>query len=248
MHVRLADESVCIGAPTLQRQLSQHPGHRGGLRDHRRRRGASRLRLPGRERPLRRDPRGARHHLYRPDCRACQADGRQDQGQGSGDRTRHPGGAGVGLDQRFRGGQGHRARHRLSGAGQGCGRRRRPRHEARAVRERARAGARHRPQRGARRVRRRYRLSREISRPSPPYRDPGAGRRPGQRHPSRRARLLAAAAPPEALGGGAIAGAERERARAHRRDRGPRHARPWPIAASARSSSSTRAASSISSR
>ena len=44
--------------------------------------------------------------------------------------------------------------------------------------------------------------------PSPPYRSPGAGRRRGQRHPSRRARLLDPAAASEALGGGAVAGVE----------------------------------------
>ena len=41
-----------------------------------------------------------------------------------------------------------------------------------------------------------------------PHRDPGAGRRQGQRHPSRRARLLAAAPPPEGLGGRPLAGAQ----------------------------------------
>ena len=87
MHVRLADESVCIGAPARQGQLSQHSGDRRGLRDHRRRRGASRLRLPRRECPLRRDPRRARHHLHRADRRACPADGRQDRGQGDGATT-----------------------------------------------------------------------------------------------------------------------------------------------------------------
>ena len=141
MHVRLADESVCIGAPALQGQLSQHSGDRRGLRDHRRRRGASGLRLPRRECPLRRNPRGARHHLYRPDRRACQADGRQDRGQGSRDRARHPRGAGLRPGHRFRGGQGNRPRHRLSDPGEGGGRRRRARHEAGAVRERARARA-----------------------------------------------------------------------------------------------------------
>ncbi len=41
MHVRLADESVCIGPPG-QGLLPQHSGHHGRLRDHRRRRRASR--------------------------------------------------------------------------------------------------------------------------------------------------------------------------------------------------------------
>ena len=46
MHVRLADESVHRPAPA--RQLSQHSGHRRGLRDHRGRGGASGL-FPRRE-------------------------------------------------------------------------------------------------------------------------------------------------------------------------------------------------------
>ena len=37
MHVRLADESVCIGPASLARQLSQHSPDRRGLRDHRER-------------------------------------------------------------------------------------------------------------------------------------------------------------------------------------------------------------------
>ncbi|MEJ0043496.1 MAG: biotin carboxylase N-terminal domain-containing protein [Rhizomicrobium sp.] len=37
MHVRLADESVCIGPPGLGTELSQHPRDHLGLRDHRRR-------------------------------------------------------------------------------------------------------------------------------------------------------------------------------------------------------------------
>ena len=44
-----------------------------GLRDHRRRRHPSGLRIPVGERALRRDPRGARHHLHRPHARASSA-------------------------------------------------------------------------------------------------------------------------------------------------------------------------------
>ena len=53
---------------------------------------------------------------------------------------------------------------RLPGAGQGGGRRRRPRHEGRADRRRTLQRARHRARRGAGRLRRRRGLSREISR------------------------------------------------------------------------------------
>jgi acetyl-CoA carboxylase biotin carboxylase subunit len=63
------------------RQLSQHPGPDRRLRDHRRGCGPSRLRLPLRERPLRRDPRPSTHHLHRPQGRAYPQHGRQDRGQ-----------------------------------------------------------------------------------------------------------------------------------------------------------------------
>ena len=55
-----------------------------------------------------------------------------------------------------------------------------------------------------RRLRRRRRLHREISGEAAPYRDPSGRRRRRQCHPSRRARLLAAAPPPEGLGRSAI--------------------------------------------
>ena len=46
MHVRLADQAICIGPPRGDRQLSQHRRDHLGRRDHRRRRDPSRLRLP----------------------------------------------------------------------------------------------------------------------------------------------------------------------------------------------------------
>ena len=58
------------------------------------------------------------------------------------------------------------ARHRLSRAGQGGGGRRRARHEGRALARRACRGDRDRPDRGQGRLRRRRRLSRKISRRS----------------------------------------------------------------------------------
>ena len=86
MHVRLADESVCIGPPPAAKSYLNIPRHHRRLRDHRRRRHPSRLRLPVGERPLRRDRRGARHHLHRPDAGAHPHHGRQDHGQADGAR------------------------------------------------------------------------------------------------------------------------------------------------------------------
>ena len=79
--------------------------------------------------------------------------------------------------------------------------------------------ARHRPLRGQGRVRRRRRLSRKISAAPAPHRSPGARRRPRQRHPSRRARLFVAATPSEGDGGKPLARAERRRPLPDRRDR-----------------------------
>ena len=55
------------------RQLSQHPRAARRLRDHRRRRRASGLRLPVGERALRRNPRRARHPLHRPEAPSTSA-------------------------------------------------------------------------------------------------------------------------------------------------------------------------------
>ena len=66
--------------------------------------------------------------------------------------------------------------HRLPGADQGDRRRRRTRHEGGARRRLARGGVPHRAHRGARGVRQRCCVYREISRPSAPHRTAGAGR------------------------------------------------------------------------
>ena len=118
-----------------------------------------------------------------------------------------------------------RRRDRLSGADQGGGRRRRPRHEGRALGGRAFRRAGDRAQRGQGRLRRRRRLYREISGEAAPHRNPGAGRRQGQGHPSRRARLLAATPASEGAGGKPLARAQRRSARRDRRDRRQGHAR-----------------------
>ena len=114
--------------------------------------------------------------------------------------------------------------------------------------ERALRSARHRACRGQGGVRRRCRLSRKISLAPAPHRNSGARRRPGARHPSRRARLLAAAPASEGVGGKPLARAQRRGAHVDRQDRRGGDARARSISASAPSSSCTRTASSISSR
>ena len=114
---------------------------------------------------------------------------------------------------------------RLSGAGEGGRRRRRARHEGRANRRRSDDGAVDRRQRGQIGIRRRLGLSGKISAEAAPHRNPGARRRPRRRDPSRRARLLAAAAPPEGLGRRPLAGADCRGARENRRHLSPRRCR-----------------------
>jgi acetyl-CoA carboxylase, biotin carboxylase subunit len=109
-----------------------------------------------------------------------------------------------------RGGREGRAAHRLPGAPEGDRRRRRQGH-ARGRQTRAICGGPTRPR--AARPRRPSATTpstwRSTSRTAP-HRDPGAGRRPRQRRPPRRARLLDPAAPPEADRGGAVAGGHAE--------------------------------------
>ena len=138
MHVRLADESVCIGPPPARDSYlnvpallaaceitgadAVHPGY-GFLSENAR--FAEIL---------------AEHniHFIGPQARAHPPDGRQDRGQAHRQAARHPGGARLrGRRHVRRGSARDRARDRLSGAGQGRGRRRRARHEGRASRGRA---------------------------------------------------------------------------------------------------------------
>ena len=59
MHVRLADETVCIGPPPADRILPEHPQHHFGCRGRPRRRDPPRLWLPQRECAVRGDRRAA---------------------------------------------------------------------------------------------------------------------------------------------------------------------------------------------
>ncbi len=58
LHVRFADQAVCIGPAAQHRLLPEHPRHHQRGRDHRRRRHPSRLRLPLRVELPGRDLRG----------------------------------------------------------------------------------------------------------------------------------------------------------------------------------------------
>ena len=143
----------------------------------------------------------------------------------------------------------HRQGNRLSGDHQGLRRRRRSRHARGAYRDGPAQRGGDDPQRGQEsRFRQRSGLPGEVPREPAPYRDPGAGRRPGQCDSSGRARLLAAAPPSEGDRGSAGT-------RHFTRSSAPRSAksasRPASasaIAAPAPSSSCSSAASSTSSK
>ena len=124
---------AAAGGPELPLDAEHHRR----LRDHRRRGGASGLRLPQREREVRADLRGPRDQVHRADLGAYPADGRQDHRQGDDEEPRRPLRAGIGrrgADARGRAPGG--GRDRLSGDREGDGRRRRARDEARASRRR----------------------------------------------------------------------------------------------------------------
>ena len=232
-----------------RRKLSQHPQHHLGRRDHRRRRDPSRLRLPVRERPLRRDRRAHDIIFIGPKPEHIRTMGDKVEAK------RTAGALGLPLVPGSDGAISDLVEakeiadeDRLSGDHQGGVGRRRARHEGRDQRGPARnadAAGRHR---GQGRVRRRHRLYREISRQSAPHRVPDVRRRQGQCHPSRRARLLAPAPPPEGARGGALPGHHRRGARADGRDRRQGDGRHGLSRRRARSSSCGKTASSTSSR
>ena len=206
MHVRLADESVCIGPPpaaesylNIPRLLAAceitgadaiHPGY-GFLSENAR--FAEILEEHG-------------ITFIGPTSEHIRIMGDKIEAKATAKRLGIPGRAGLGRRHHQRGaGRQDRQGDGLSRARQGGGGRRRPRHEGRAHGR----GPRHRHQDGARRgqgrLRRRQRLPREVPGEAAPHRDAGVRRRQRQRHPSGRARLLAAAPAPEGHGGGALA-------------------------------------------
>ena len=221
MHVRLADESVCIGPPPAKDSYLNIPAILSAAADHRRRGDPSRLRLPRRERRLRRDGGGAWPDLHRPLARAYPHDGRQDRRQGARwrssacrwcraptarcrtSRRRATWPADIGYPVL------------IKAAAGGGGRGMKVARDAASLEEAFRVAR----TEAKRRVRQRRRLYREVSRPPAPYRVAGAGRRARQRRAFRRARLQPAAAAPEAAGGGRLAGADCRRARRARRHR-----------------------------
>ena len=138
--------------------------------------------------------------------------------------------------------QGEGLRDRLSGADQAGRGRRRPRHAPRRQARRFRRCARRRAPRsraafGSGRV-----LIEKYHRRAAPHRISDLCRQPRQRHPSRRARLLAAAPSPEGDRGSAGARHDRGAARADGRRRGGGGARPSAMSAPAPSNSSPTAA------
>ena len=249
MHVRLADESVCIGPPSARDSYLNIPAIPVGRRCHRNRRDPPGLWLPLGERAVRRDGRGARHDVHRPLPRAHPHDGRQDRGQSGDGVAGRAAGAGF-RRRRRRHGRGARGGgpHRLSRAGEGSGGWRRARHEGGAGGRGTGGGLDRGPHRGAHRLRRRCSLYREVPRPSPAYRAAGDGGCARQRGAFRRARLQPAAAAPEAAGGSRLPGADRHGAGQPGRRRHGRAADAGAIATLARWSSCIRTGSSPLSR
>ena len=98
------------------------------------------------------------------------------------------------------------------------------------------------------RFRQRRRLHGEISRPAPPYRVAGAGRQSRPRRPFRRARLQPAAAASEAAGGGGLPGARRPTSGTRSAKRRPPRSAGSATAMPGHWSSSIRTGSSPSSR
>ena len=131
----------------------------------------------------------------------------------------------------------HGRAHRLSGHPQGDGGRRRPRHEDRVRGQASGQRLEHRSRRGAGRVRQPGHVHGAVLRAAAPHRGPGHRRQPRPRCAPGRARVLDPAPPPEDDRGGAVGRARRGHAHAPARPRRSRRPRRSATAASARSSS-----------
>ena len=249
-HVAMADESVCIGpAPSTDSYLNMasiiaaaevtdaqaiHPGY-GFLSEN--------ADFAERVEQL-------RLHLHRPEGRHDPPDGRQGRSDPRNEGRRRAVRARQRRSARRRSGDQRqdRARDRLSGDREGRGRRRWPRHARGPHRS---APAQRHPDhedRGEGRVLQRHGLHGEIPGEPAPRGDPGARRRPGQRDPPRRTRLLDAAPPPEGRRRSAGAGHHARAARGDRPACAWKRASASAIAARARSSSSTKTGASTSSK
>lgn len=75
LHVRFADEAVCIGPPPQRGQLPQRGEHHFRCRNHRRRGDSSWIRVPGGKRLLRRGLPGLQPDLHRSPSRGHADDG-----------------------------------------------------------------------------------------------------------------------------------------------------------------------------
>ena len=174
LHVRMADQAVCIGPPSAHGQLpadSQRRRRRGddGLRGR-----PSGLRLPLREPRLRARLHGERPRLHRAAGRGDGEDRRQGAREGRDARRRRAARARHRRRCEPRRDQDRRRRARLPGAAQGHVRWRRQGHARRQLARGSRGRLRRRERGGRGVVRRRIPLPRARARPRPARRDPGA--------------------------------------------------------------------------
>ena len=232
LHVRFADEDICIGAGAQRRQLPERAGDHQRRRDHRRRRHppgygflsesaylaevceACHIRFIG---P---DPQVIRLIGDKARARRVDEEGRPADaaGQRRPGRERRAGAASWPRRSAIR----SSSRRSPAAAAAACA------SSGRRANWRTRCD---RAARGRGGVRQRRRLHREVPRVAAPHRVPDPRRPPRQRRPPRRARVLDPAPPPEAARGVAVAGAHRQgapqdgRARRRRRQGGAVHER-----------------------
>jgi acetyl-CoA carboxylase, biotin carboxylase subunit len=153
MHVRMADEAICIGPPPSSKAICRCPRSSRPARSRAPRRSIRAMAFC-RKTPFRADRRRSRDHLHRPLGRTYPHDGRQDHRQGHDESLGVPCVPGSdGGRAACEAAQAIAARDRLSGHHQGHRGRRRARHEAGAHAERTGNRLPHRPRRGQGRLR-----------------------------------------------------------------------------------------------